>query len=214
MTKVTLIMAAGLALTGVTGTGFTAAPAAAVSADDQLTKVKAWAEGTLAPFMQGNKVLLEEVTAANKERESWAAYSEDYKKWTPEDAEKNKASYTYCEYLWSVKKDKEFRAKHMSTPAAKAMKEFQSGSGEVVSECFVTDAKGGNVVQSQATSDWFQGDEAKFTDCAGKGVIAYGKPTRDETTGVTGVHVSVPLFDANKKVSGVAIVLVTIEKVK
>lgn len=203
-----------LGLAGVAGFTSASTPAASVRPDDGMAKVQAWAEGTFAKYAQENKTLLEEVAAANKDRAAWTAYSEDYKKWTAEDAEKNKTSYAYGEYLWSVKKDKEFRGKHMSSAAAKAIKDYQTESKGVVVEFFVTDVKGGNVVQSQATSDWFQGDEPKFTDCAEKGVIAYGKPKRDDTTGDTGVHVSVPLLDAQKKVIGVAIALVVIDQVK
>lgn len=184
------------------------------ASDAVLAKVKAWTESKFVSFVQNNKALNDEVVAANTARASWAAFSEEYKKWTPEDAEKNKNSYGYCEYVWSVKKDKEFRAKHTGAASSKELKEFQDASGGVISEFFVTDAKGGNVAQTQATSDWFQGDEPKFTDCATNAVVAFSKPKRDETTGETGVHVSVPLFNADKKLTGVAIVLVVADKIK
>ena len=181
--------------------------------DPDLTQVKAWVNDKLVPFVQGNKKLAGELDAANKDRASWAAFTEDYKGWNPDDAEKNKTTYAYAEYVWSVKKDKDFRNKHISS-AAGEIKEFQKGSGGVITEFFVTDAKGGNVAQSQVASDWFQGDEPKFKDCTAKSEIAFGKPQRDDTVGETGIHVSVPIVDGDEKLIGVAIVLVIVEKVK
>src|SRR6185369_5794648 len=125
-------------------TSFNTAYAAGTTADDALDKAHKWADSKFAQFVQGNKALIEEVQAANKERASWAAYSEDYKKWTPDEAEKHKPGYAYCEYVWSVKKDKDFRTKHTTSAVAGVLKEFQNASGGVVSEFFVTDAKGGN----------------------------------------------------------------------
>lgn len=209
---VALIGAAGLSMTANNAVG--AQRAGEAAGDAALAKVKAWVDSKFVPFVQGNKALNDDVAAANKDRAAWAAFTEDYKKWTPEEAEKNKNSYTYCEYLWSAKKDKEFRNKHLTASSAQALKDFQTSSGDVINEFFVTDSKGGNVVQTQATSDWFQGDEPKFTDCSTTSAVAYGKPKRDETTGETGVHVSVPLFDADKKFAGVAIILVVVENVK
>lgn len=183
--------------------------------DDVPEKVKAWVDSKLKPFMKGEKKLVDELQAANAARAGWADYSEDYKGWTPEEAEKHKPGYAYCEYLWSVKKDKAFRSQHTTTPEVAALKQFQDGTGGVVSEFFCVDAKGGNVCQTQLTSDWFQGDEPKFKDCAKDGgVVAYGKMNRDDTTGETGVHVSIPVFDSNNKFIGAAIVLVIVDKIK
>lgn len=182
------------------------------------TKAKAYVESTIASKVEKLDVLKKELVAANADRSGWAAYTEDWKAWNAEQAEKNKDSYSYQEWVWSSKKDKEYRNKHTSTPAAKAIKEIQDGTSGVVSEFFVTDAKGGNVAQTQVTSDWFQGDEAKFKDPIAAGAITTDKPKRDETTGETGVHVSIPIYQTDasgtKSLLGVAVVLIVIDKIK
>ena len=178
---------------------------------------KKYAEGDLAAFVQSCKELKAELKAANQARKDWEAYSEDWKKWNQEEADKHPKSFTAAEFQWSSKKDKAFRATCTDTDAAKKLKEFQANSGGVVAEFFVTCAKGGNVCQSQVTSDWFQGDEEKFTAVANKHEFFYGEPKRDDTVGKTGVQVSVPIWDTvgGKEVFlGVAVVLVVTDNVK
>ena len=62
--------------------------------------------------------------------------------------------------------------------------EVQSGSDGLFTEIFVMDAKGLNVGQSDVTSDYWQGDEAKWkeTFLAGKGAIHVGDLEKDEST--------------------------------
>lgn len=187
-----------------------AAPMALLRSEDA---TKAFAEGTVATFLNQLAELKLELKAANTARAKWAAFSEDFKKWTPEEAEKNKDSYTHAEYMWSVKKDKAFRALHTDTPAAKALREFQEKSGGAVAELFATDAKGGNVAQSQNTSDWFQGDEAKFQKVDGKKELFFDKPKRDDTIGLTVVQVSFPIFDGDTFIGMVCASIVT-DKIK
>ncbi|SFS07762.1 hypothetical protein [Yoonia litorea] len=51
----------------------------------------------------------------------------------------------------------------IDNPAAAFLRERVSASGGVMTEAFVMDAKGLNVAASEPTSDYWQGDEAKFT---------------------------------------------------
>ncbi|MGK9475612.1 PDC sensor domain-containing protein [Melioribacter sp. OK-6-Me] len=62
-------------------------------------------------------------------------------------------------------------------------------------EIFVTDNKGANVAMSNKTSDYWQGDEDKFTKCfnSGQGKIFYGKQTFDESVQTYVIQVSVPV---------------------
>lgn len=180
-------------------------------------KAEKFASESLKALFADLKVLKQELADANKERSGWAAYTEDWKKWTPADAEAAKNSYTYGEYLWSGRKDKDFKKATMGTLAAAKLKEWQDSTGGVVAELFVTDAKGGNVCQTSPTSDWFQGDEEKFTAVANKHEFFFGEPKRDDTVGKTGVQVSVPIWDTldGKEVFlGVAVVLVVTDNVK
>lgn len=182
-------------MAGVIALAAGASAGAPTGGDDVKAAAKQYAEADLAAFLKDFKELREELKAANEARKGWEAYSEDWKKWNAEEAEKHKNSYTYAEYQWSSKKDKAFRAQFTDTAAAKKLKEFQEKSGGKVVEFFVTDAKGGNVCQSQVTSDWFQGDEEKFTKVENKTENFYAEPKRDDTVGKTGVQVSVPVYD-------------------
>lgn len=175
------------------------------------TAVKDYVTAQVTPFLAQLEPLKVELNAANVTRAEWSGFTEDWKSWTPEQAAANTSSYNYGEYLWSARKDKAFRTLHTDTPAAKALKAFQTASGGKIAEFFVTDARGGNVCQTALTSDWFQGDEAKFTEVEKKTDAYYAEPKRDDTVGETGVQVSIPLYDG-KKFIGVAVVLVIVEK--
>ena len=69
----------------------------------------------------------------------------------------------------------------LSSPVSQALKAKVEASGGKVVEAFVTDNRGLNVAQSGVTSDFWQGDEAKFLETFPKGADA--------------VHVSDPEFD-------------------
>lgn len=180
--------------------------------------VQDYVTSQVAPYLASLDELTSELTTANTTRAGWSGYSDAWKGWTPADADANQTSYNYGEYLWSARKDKAFRARHTDSPASKTLKAFQDASGGRIAEFFITDAKGGNVCQTALTSDWFQGDEEKFTAVANKPVDAadratpfYAEPKRDDTVGLTGIQVSIPLFDGEKFI-GVAVALVIVEK--
>lgn len=64
-------------------------------------------------------------------------------------------------------------------------------------EIFAMDAKGLNVAQSSLTSDYWQGDEDKFTASfgAGAGAVHIGEIEQDESTQAFQSQVSVPVTD-------------------
>ena len=163
----------------------------------------------VVPFVASCAELKDALREANTERKDWAPYSEAWRSCKPGEAEANRKSFVYAEYLWSTKKDKAFRARHMDTPAAKKLKELQSGSNGVIAECFVTCAKGANVCQTLVTSDWYQGDEEKFTRVATTGLMFAAQPKRDDSVGKVGVQVSIPVMDDDgKTLLGVAVLTV------
>ncbi len=197
---------------------FAVAATVATAGSQAPAPVRQYVADQLTPFLNNLAPLRAELVAANAARAEWSGYSEDWKSWDPATAEANTSSFNYGEYLWSARKDRAFRARHTETPAAKALKAFQDASGGKVAEFFVTCAKGGNVVQTALTSDWFQGDEAKVTEILGtlakpetRREVFYGPLQRDDTVGQTGVQVSIPLFEGEQFI-GVAVVLVIVEK--
>jgi hypothetical protein len=66
-----------------------------------------------------------------------------------------------------------------------------------ITEIFVMDAKGLNVAASATTSDYWQGDEAKFSDTYpnGAGATNFGDIELDESTGTYQAQISVTITD-------------------
>ncbi len=72
-----------------------------------------------------------------------------------------------------------------------------SASGGIISEVFIMDEHGLNVAASGATSDFWQGDEAKFTETysRGAGAIHVGDVEFDESANGYLGQVSAPIVD-------------------
>ncbi|WP_428686934.1 PDC sensor domain-containing protein [Roseibium sp.] len=96
----------------------------------------------------------------------------------------------------------------LEKPLSAHLAEIQEGSGGLFTEIFVMDAKGLNVGQSNVTSDFWQGDEAKWqeTYSAGKGAVHISDLEQDDSTQIVQSQVSVPVIDPD---SGEAIGAVT-----
>lgn len=71
-----------------------------------------------------------------------------------------------------------------------------------ITEIFVTDAQGANVCQTHNTSDYWQGDEDKFTKVFNKGVLV-ADPKDDD--GVLVSQVSVPVVDGQTHIGTMTI---------
>jgi hypothetical protein len=70
-------------------------------------------------------------------------------------------------------------------------------AGGTITEVFVMDARGLNVAASEATSDYWQGDEEKFTETFGKGpgAVHFGEVEFDESSQRYQGQVSIALVD-------------------
>ena len=103
-----------------------------------------------------------------------------------------------------IEKDKQWRAEvgtedHplvdsvLNNDAADFLRYRVADSGGAITEVFIMDAHGLNVAASTATSDYWQGDEAKHAETYGKGVGAFhiSELEIDDSTGVYQVQVSV-----------------------
>ncbi|MEM9428687.1 MAG: PDC sensor domain-containing protein [Pseudomonadota bacterium] len=77
------------------------------------------------------------------------------------------------------------------------LKERKAAAGGLITEVFVMDAKGLNVAQSDVTSDFWQGDEAKFTETFGKPAetVHLSDIELDESTQTYQSQVSLPIVD-------------------
>ncbi|MEL7090593.1 MAG: hypothetical protein AAFN94_02545 [Pseudomonadota bacterium] len=96
----------------------------------------------------------------------------------------------------------------MDTAASEHLAEHVSKSNGMIREVFVMDAVGLNVASSAITSDYWQGDEAKFiqTYMAGPGSVHVSEVEFDESTQSYLVQVSMPITDPD---SGAVIGAVT-----
>lgn len=82
-------------------------------------------------------------------------------------------------------------------PLSATLRERVAGSRDLFSEVFVMDAKGLNVGQSAATSDYWQGDEAKFQKSFGAGPdgLFIDEVEFDESSGAFVAQVSLAIDD-------------------
>lgn len=85
----------------------------------------------------------------------------------------------------------------LGTDASKFLASAQADSAGLFTEIFATDAKGLNVAQSTITSDYWQGDEDKFTKSFGAGADAVflGEIEQDESTQTYQSQVSITITD-------------------
>lgn len=85
----------------------------------------------------------------------------------------------------------------LNSPASAWLRAFQDQEGGLVTEVFVTDARGLNVAQSEVTSDYWQGDEDKWSVPFGKpeGTLHFGEIELDESTQTYQSQVSMPIND-------------------
>lgn len=85
----------------------------------------------------------------------------------------------------------------LSNAAADFLRQRQIASAGVISELFVMDNRGLNVAASAMTSDYWQGDEAKFTETFGRpaGTVHVGDVEFDESAQSYLGQVSLPIHD-------------------
>lgn len=81
------------------------------------------------------------------------------------------------------------------------LRAIKDDSGNVVTEVFVMDDKGLNVGAAEATSDYWQGDEAKWQKSfqVGPDAIYIDNPKFDESSGMTQVQASMTIVDPATK---------------
>ncbi|WP_380055582.1 PDC sensor domain-containing protein [Falsihalocynthiibacter sp. SS001] len=94
-------------------------------------------------------------------------------------------------------KDAPLQTRMLAKPISKYFMRKQKSLDGIVSEVILMDAKGLNVAMSNTTSDYWQGDEAKFTETFNKGLgaVHFSEIELDESTGVYLVQVSTTIAD-------------------
>lgn len=100
----------------------------------------------------------------------------------------------------------------LAGPAAEQLRTWRKHHA-FVAEIILMDNQGANVAITEKTSDYWQGDEAKFKECAKDGgTVFIDKVKFDDSTQTYSVQVSVPIRDADGKFAGALCIGVDIEK--
>jgi hypothetical protein len=102
----------------------------------------------------------------------------------------------------------------MDSECGQYLKKIQA-SQPFFAEIFVMDNQGANVAMSDKTSDYWQGDEPKFTESfkGGAGAIHISDVKFDDSTQAYLAQVSVPVKDGDKVIGAITIGI-DVEKVK
>ena len=97
---------------------------------------------------------------------------------------------------------------------SKKLADFRAGSGDVVTEIFIMNNKGLNVAQSDITSDYWQGDEDKFSKSfgAGAGAVFVDAVEKDESTQVLQTQASMTIVGEGGEVIGAVTVGLNVDK--
>jgi hypothetical protein len=105
----------------------------------------------------------------------------------------------------------DFMKPYLGNECAQELQKLQS-SAPYFAEIFVTDNQGGLVAATGKTSDYWQGDEAKFTECfkGEEGVLYISDVEFDESTQTYSVQISVPVREEGK-VIGVIVVGIDVD---
>lgn len=103
-----------------------------------------------------------------------------------------------------------FKLSLQTSPAGQFLKQQVQRSSSF-NEAFLTDDQGANVAAYPATSDYWQGDEDKWTESfnGGKGRVFIGDLELDESTNTVAAQISAPVLDRGETI-GVLVVGVTI----
>lgn len=98
----------------------------------------------------------------------------------------------------------DFMKSLMGNDCAKSLNAAAKANKYIV-EAFVMDNKGANVCMMDKTSDYWQGDEAKFEKsfAAGKGEVFVDKVKFDESTQSYIAQVSIPVMEGGKAIGAV-----------
>ncbi|HBT44160.1 MAG TPA: hypothetical protein DIW51_00965 [Rhodospirillaceae bacterium] len=103
--------------------------------------------------------------------------------------------------------DQPLIAATLSSPLSNYLTQIQAASEGLFTEIFIVDAKGLNVGQSAITSDYWQGDEAKFTNTFGKShnTVFIDKAERDDATKTWRAQLNLTLSDGGAPIGAATV---------
>ena len=173
--KTTKLMAAALIFGGV-GLG------AAHASDEHIGPATDFAKSTVAEWVASPDL----IAAIKAQNEKHASLSQD--------------DIDALDKQWRAEvdgSDKPLIDEVLASEVSKYLAEMKQAAGGMVTEVFVMDNRGLNVAQSDVTSDYWQGDEAKWkkTYSAGPEAIFVDEVEMDESTQTLQTQVSMSIKD-------------------
>jgi len=171
--------AAGMLVVGCLGTAGAAEKAPSAIVDHVSSVVAAWG---------ADEVCVAAARAQNAKRQSLDQIKALDKKWM--------ATAGVDDFMQSL----------IDNPCGREARRLQAQS-KFYAEIFVTDAKGANVCMTDKTSDYWQGDEAKFirSYAKGAGSLFVDDVSFDESTQTYLVQASVPVMDGGRAIGVVTV---------
>jgi len=111
--------------------------------------------------------------------------------------------------------DSDLKLSMSSSAIGKFLSSVIKNNGDKYNEMFLTDNQGANVAAYPLTSDYWQGDEAKFINSFnnGDGKVYIGDLEFDESTKVNAIQISVPVNYGNKAI-GVLVIGVKVNHIE
>lgn len=157
----------------------------ALAAEKAPGKVMELAKSTLAD-MGRDPVIVEAVKAENARGKTLAAIREMDEKW--------KTTPGIADFMQTM----------MDSKCGRYLIRIQD-KNPYFAEIFVMDNQGANVCLTDKTSDYWQGDEAKFKNsfAGGKGAVFVDDVEFDDSTQSYISQVSVPVFDGNRAIGAI-----------
>jgi hypothetical protein len=161
-------------------------------AHEYTSTLKQYAKGGMAKWVN-NKILVQAIKMQNIDN-----------------ADINEAQITKLDNQWmqEVSSNKgSLTESKLNNPAADYLRKVQTESNGQFAEIFVMDNKGLIVAMSNTTSDYYQGDEKKFTDSfvQGADAVEIGPIVGDESTGIKQVQVSMTISDEGKPIGAITV---------
>ena len=177
MKKVFTLAIIGMFLVGMTGTIY--------AAEQAPQKVIDLANSTLAG-LGTDPVIVKAVKDENAKGKTLTQIQDMDKRW--------KGTPGIADYMQAL----------MNSDCGKHLQKIQSGT-PYYAEIFVMDNQGANVAMTDKTSDYWQGDEAKFKKSfnGGAGAVFVDEVEFDDSTQAYLVQVSVPVKDGDRVVGAI-----------
>jgi hypothetical protein len=163
-------------------------PTVARSQDDVGARQAALARVPKARAVAADGEIVQAVQAKNRKGESTAEIQERDRQWTKDPRYPLRATLT-------------------QGPCADRLRELTRDDPAIV-EVILMDRQGANVCLSRETSDYWQGDEAKWEKTFREGIDPFiDAPSLDASTGTVAIQLSVPVKEAGERIGALTLTL-------